>query len=141
MRLRSLVVAQQGNGTMTSDARSERNLVGKGRGGATDWIAYRLNSFAVLGLFAWLIAALVMLPDFSYEAVRGWLAHPLNSVLMVLLVVVTFWHSHFGIKEVIDDYVHRPFGQAVSMAALHAFTFFGGAFAIWSVLRVALAAA
>lgn len=126
---------------MTSDVRSERNLVGKGRGGATDWIAMRLNSFAVLGLFAWLLSALVLLPDFSYQSVREWLAHPLNSVLMVLLVIMTFWHSHYGIKEVIDDYVHRPFGQAVSMAALYSFTIFGGAFAVWAVLRVALAAA
>jgi succinate dehydrogenase / fumarate reductase, membrane anchor subunit len=125
---------------MTSDVRSERNLVGKGRGGASDWIAVRLNSFAVLGLFAWLLTALFLLPNFSYESVREWLGHPLNSVLMVLLVVMTFWHSHYGIKEVIDDYVHRPFGQAVSMAALYTFTIFGGAFAVWAVLRVALTA-
>jgi succinate dehydrogenase / fumarate reductase, membrane anchor subunit len=124
--------------TMTSDLRMEKQLSGKGRGGAKDWIAVRLNSFALIALFGWLLTALFLLQDFSYETVTDWLRHPLNSVMMILLIIMSFWHVQYGLKEVIDDYVHQPFGQAVTIAASYTFTIFTGAFGIWAVVRIAL---
>ncbi|MEQ5789372.1 succinate dehydrogenase, hydrophobic membrane anchor protein [Erythrobacter sp. NFXS35] len=123
---------------MARQARSADRLVGKGRGGAKDWIAVRLNSFALLALYAWLLAALVLLPDLSYDTVRDWLRRPLNSVMMILLIIVSFWHTKYGLKELIDDYVLQPFPQAVCIAAMYAFTIFGAAFGVWSVARIAL---
>jgi succinate dehydrogenase / fumarate reductase membrane anchor subunit len=127
---------------MVDRVREGRQLVGKGRGGARDWIAVRLNSLALVLLYAWLLVSLVLLlPDFSYEAARGWLRHPLNAVMMILLIVLSFWHAKYGLKEVIDDYVHRPFPQAAAIVALNAFALFGAAFGVWAVVRVALASA
>ena len=127
---------------MAGKVRGERELVGRGRGGARDWIAVRLNSLALVMLYAWLITALLLLPsDLSYAAVRAWLRNPLNAVLMILLIVLSFWHAKYGLKEVIDDYVHRPVAQAASIIALNAFVLFGTAFGVWAVARIALSPA
>ncbi|WP_296719230.1 succinate dehydrogenase, hydrophobic membrane anchor protein [Erythrobacter sp.] len=113
----------------------------KGRSGghvANHWIAVRLNSLALLALYTWLMTALFLLPDLSFAGVRGWLRHPLNSVLMILLIGVSFWHSKDGLMEVIDDYVHQPVARAISIAALYTFIVGGALFGIWAVARIAL---
>jgi succinate dehydrogenase / fumarate reductase, membrane anchor subunit len=123
---------------MARQARGKEELVGKGRGGAKDWIAVRLNSLALLFFYSWLLISLLLLPDFSYAVVRNWLGQSMNSVLMVLLIAMSFWHVKFGLKELIDDYVHQPFSQAVALTATYAFVIFGTAFGIWSVARISL---
>lgn len=127
---------------MANRVRGERDIVGKGRGGARDWIAVRLNSLALILLYAWLLVSLMLLlPDVNYAAAREWLRHPLNALMMILLIGLSFWHSKYGLKEVIDDYVHSPFPQAACIVALNAFVLFGAGFGIWAVARVALAPA
>lgn len=123
------------------DTGKATRALGPGEGGAKDFIAVRLNSLALMLLYAWLLTALVLLPDLSYRVVTDWLRHPLNAVLMLLLIVITFWHVKYGLQELIDDYVHTPVNRAVSMAMMYAFAVFGAAFAGWSVARIALAPA
>lgn len=124
------------------NSRRDTRKLGPGEGGAEEFLAVRLNSFALLVLYAWLLTALVLLlPDLSYRAVTGWLRHPVNAVLMILLIGLTFWHVKYGLQELIDDYVHAPVSRAVSIGAMYTFTLVGAVYALWSVARVALAPA
>ena len=47
------------------------------------------------------------MPGADYNAVRSWLAQPLNSILMILLIVSVLHHSQLGIQVVVEDYVHN----------------------------------
>lgn len=124
------------------DTREETRPLGPGAGGAEDFIAVRLNSLALVVLYAWLLTALVLLlPDLSHAKVTDWLRHPVNSVMMILLIAMSFWHVKYGLAELIDDYVHAPLNRALAIAANYAFTGVGALFAVWSVMRIALAAA
>lgn len=123
------------------DTGKETRALGPGAGGAEDFIAVRLNSMALVVLYAWLLTALVLLlPDFGYAKVTAWLRHPLNSIMMILLIGMTFWHVKYGLDELIDDYVHAPLNRALAISANYAFTGVGALVAIWSVMRVAFAA-
>lgn len=112
--------------------------LGPGKGGASDFIAVRLNSMALIVLSAWFLTALLLLPDLSYPVVTRWLAHPLNALMMIAFIAVTCWHSKYGFQEVIDDYVHSPVGRAIAISAMYVFTTGAAAFGIWSVARIAL---
>ena len=57
-----------------------------------------------LGL--WFAISLLGLPNGDYSAVRSWLAKPLNSILMILLIASVLHHSQLGIQVVVEDYVH-----------------------------------
>jgi succinate dehydrogenase / fumarate reductase membrane anchor subunit len=107
-----------------------------GKGGAGDWIVVRLNSFALLVVFSWLLASLLMLPDLGHATVLGWLRHPLNSVLMIALVLLSFQHSHYGLKEVMDDYVHEAGAKVTLTFLLYTFTLLGASFGVWFVMMV-----
>ena len=121
------------------DTRHETRSLGPGKGGAEDYVAVRLNSMALLVLYAWFLTALVLLlPDLSHRAVTGWLRHPFNAVMMILLIGVSFWHVKYGLQELIDDYVHAPVNRALAIGAMYTFTLVGALYALWSVARIAL---
>ncbi|ASJ89580.1 succinate dehydrogenase, hydrophobic membrane anchor protein [Porphyrobacter sp. CACIAM 03H1] len=121
------------------DTRHETHRLDPGKGGAEDFIAVRLNSLALIVLYAWLLTAIVLLlPDLSHRAVTGWLRHPLNALLMVLLIGLTFWHVKYGLNELIDDYVHAPVARIASLATMHTLTWTGALFALISLARIVL---
>lgn len=120
------------------ETRKDTSQLGPGKGGAGDFVAVRINSLALMLLYAWLLTAIVLLPNLSYPVVAGWLRHPLNAVMMILLIGVSFWHVKYGLHELIDDYVHTPLSRALGIAAIHAFTIVGTVFGVWSVARIAL---
>lgn len=85
--------------------------LGPGKGGASGFIAVRLNAMALIVLSAWFLTALVLLPDLSYPVLTLWLVHPLNALTLIASIAITCWHCVFTI------------GAA--------------AFGIWSVARIA----
>lgn len=123
------------------NTRRETRQLEPGKGGAREFIAVRINSMALLLLYAWLLTAIMLLPDLSYQTVTLWLRHPLNALMMILLIGMSFWHVKYGLHELIDDYVHSPLNRALSITALYAFTIIGTAYGVWSVARTALAPA
>lgn len=113
-----------------------------GKGGAEDFIAVRWNSLALVVLYAWLLTALVLLlPDLSHARVTDWLQHPLNTLLMLLLIGTSFWHVRYGLDELIDDYVHAPLGRNVARTVSVTLCTVGGLFAGLCVLRIVFAPA
>lgn len=121
-----------------------KTAVGRVRGlgsahkGAGDWIAVRINSMMLIFFYIWLTATLLLLPDLSYDRVRHWLHSPMNSILMTLNILTTFWHIKYGLKEVADDYVHSKAGQFACILLIDAFVFGAGACAIWAIIKIAL---
>lgn len=112
--------------------------LGPGKGGASAFIAVRLNSMALVLLSAWLMTALFLLPDLSHRTLTGWLAHPFNAIMMIALIGITCWHTKHGFQEVIDDYVHAPLGRTLWISAMYVFTIGAAALGAWSVARIAL---
>lgn len=120
------------------DTSKATRQLGPGKGGAREFLAVRINSMALLLLYGWLLTAIVLLPDLSYAMVAKWLGHPLNALMMILLIGMSFWHVKYGLHELIDDYVHSPLNRALSITAMYAFTIIGAAYGVWSVARIAL---
>lgn len=124
------------------DTRRATRRLPPGGGGAEEFIAVRWNSLALVVLYAWLLTALVLLlPDLSHARVSGWLPHPLNTLLMLLLIAESFRHVKYGLDELIDDYLHAPLGRAVAKAANKTACIVAGVFGVLSVLRIAFGTA
>ena len=117
----------------------KKTRLGPGQGGGDAWVLVRLNSFGLLVLFAWLLTSLLILPNLEYETALAWLRQPINSILMILLIVLTFQHSHYGLKEVIDDYVHEAGAKTALTFLLYAFSLIGTLFGVWWVLTIRFA--
>ena len=114
-----------------------RGLGPAGHGGG-DWWAVRLNSMALLLLSAWLITALLRMPQVNHATVVEWLRDPLVAAPMLLFVATNFWHINKGLREVIDDYVHEEGGRVFWITALSFFVYGGASLAAVCVLKIAL---
>ena len=120
--------------------------LGSAKEGTEHWWAQRLTAVALVILGIWFAAALVAglgsgTDQWSQAAVRRWLAQPINSVLMILLIVSGLYHALLGLQVVIEDYVHQ---HAVKIFALVACRFIHIALAVaavFSVVRISLGAA
>ena len=126
-----------GNGTSIGKVRG----LGSAHHGAHHWLVQRVTAVGNLVLTLWLATSFVLLPDMSHATISGWLAQPLPAIAMILLVVSTFWHARLGLQVLIEDYIQETGMKFGLLTLLNLAVIGGGAFAVFSVARLALGGA
>ncbi|MGB4107264.1 MAG: succinate dehydrogenase, hydrophobic membrane anchor protein [Alphaproteobacteria bacterium] len=101
------------------------------------WLILRFTAIAAIPLCIWFVLNILGLIGAPYEVFRAWLQSPVNAVLMIALIVVTFYHAMLGIHEILEDYVHAPGILKVSMTAKCIAFVALGAVCIYSIVKVA----
>ncbi|MBT8442769.1 MAG: succinate dehydrogenase, hydrophobic membrane anchor protein [Gammaproteobacteria bacterium] len=84
--------------------------LGSAKAGTGHWWAQRLTAVGLVPLTLWFIFSIVGMPHGNYEIVTAWMAEPVNSIGLILLVLTLIYHSSLGIQVVIEDYVHGAAG-------------------------------
>ena len=121
---------------------SLRSPIGRVRGlgsakeGTQHWWSQRVTAIALVPLVLWLVVSILSLRHAEYAAVVQWMGQPLNSALLILLIITLFYHAMLGVQVVIEDYVHT---EALKVGALLLAKFilmFLAAVAVIAVLRV-----
>jgi len=125
-----------GNGTSIGKVRG----LGSAHAGAHHWLVQRFTAVGNLVLMLWFVTSLLLLPNYDFATVTGWLSQPIPATAMILLVVSTFWHARLGLQVLIEDYVHDSGTKFGTITLLNLATIGGGAFAVFSVARLALSA-
>lgn len=113
--------------------------LGSAKGGSEHWWMQRLSAVALVPLGLWLVAALAGMPAYDYATVSSWIAGPLNSILLILLLLTMTYHSYLGVQVVVEDYVRGATKTVTLIASTLAHLFLGCA-GIYCVLRVGFGA-
>ena len=112
--------------------------LGSAKEGVGHWWHQRLTAVALVPLLLWFGFSVALLGTADYYTVIDWIAHPVNAVLMILVLAVGFWHGALGVQVVIEDYV----GTEWKKLALLIGTQFAAAVlalaGIYAVIRIAL---
>ena len=90
-------------------------------------------------LTLWFVIAIIALAGADRAAFVAWVSHPLPAVLLVLLLVATFYHSALGLQVVIEDYVENEalkFGLLIVMKLVSIVL---AALGIFAVLKLSFA--
>jgi succinate dehydrogenase / fumarate reductase membrane anchor subunit len=115
--------------------------LGAAKEGVSHWWAQRVTSVALVLLGLWFVSALLRMPTFSHEFVVNWISAPLNSVLLLLLIGTTVYHSKLGVQVVVEDYVTHH-GLKIATMMLITFAHVAvAALASFAVLRIAFGGA
>jgi succinate dehydrogenase / fumarate reductase membrane anchor subunit len=80
--------------------------LGSAKTGVEQWWRERVSALALVPLTVWFAASLIVHTGSDYATFVAWLRTPITSLLMVLLLVGTFYHAALGLQVVIEDYVH-----------------------------------
>ena len=81
--------------------------MGSAKSGTMHWWMQRVTAVALVPLSYWLIKLLDLSATASYEQAQSWLSKPLNTVGVLALIVVVFYHAGLGLRVVIEDYIGR----------------------------------
>jgi len=78
---------------------------------------------------------LVGLPQ---SAVAAWASNPVNTVLLLVLIVMTFHHMHLGLQVVCEDYVSNKWQMTLMILGAKSAALLLGLMASVAVLKLAL---
>jgi succinate dehydrogenase / fumarate reductase membrane anchor subunit len=126
-----------GNGTSIGRVRG----LGSSHKGTHDWLLARLTAVGNLVLIPFLLVSLVLLPAHDYSTVRTWMAQPIPSTAMLLIMINTISHARHGVQVMLEDYVHEEGGKIAAWLLVNIVPFAAAAFGIISVIRIALGGA
>ncbi len=125
------------NGIKTPLARA-RGL-GSAHGAAEHWWQERLTSIAAVPLVLWLACSVVNMPGWDYETFTSWLAAPVNAILMILTILVIFYHAALGSQVVVEDYIHNEGFKLFKLVGIKLYFFAATVACVFSVLKIAFA--
>jgi succinate dehydrogenase / fumarate reductase membrane anchor subunit len=120
-----------------------RRVLGAGsaKEGVHHWWQQRLTSVALVPLAVWFAVSLLALPSFDHPTVAAWMGQSPTALLLILLVLVATWHSHLGVRVVVEDYVPAPGARTVTLTLLSFLHALLAAAGVFAVLKVALGGA
>jgi succinate dehydrogenase / fumarate reductase, membrane anchor subunit len=122
---------------MRSELGRVRGL-GSAKSGVAHWWAERVTSIALVPLTIWFICAAVRLVGASHDEVLYWVASPVTVVLLICLLVTTFYHMQLGLQAVVEDYVHVDSARLILLLLIKAVCFLAALAGIVSVLKMGL---
>ena len=88
-----------------------RSTLGRARGmgaahsGMHHWRVERVTAIALVPLTVWFIYAVLHLLGAPQAAVHRFVANPVNTVLLLATVAMTFHHMQLGLQVVMEDYI------------------------------------
>ena len=111
--------------------------VGAG-GGLHHWWAERVTSIALVPLTIWFIYAMLQLVGAPYERVADWGKNPVNTALLLALIVMTFHHTHLGLQVILEDYVHDTALRRIMVLSIQAVCLLLGLMSSVAVIKLAV---
>jgi succinate dehydrogenase / fumarate reductase membrane anchor subunit len=111
---------------------------GSANSGTGHWWAQRVTAVALLILGGWFLYSLAHLDNFAHSALLDWAGRPFNSVTLLLLSLTLAWHSSLGLHEVLEDYVHDPSINVVSLRLNRIAHVILAIVAVAAILKIAL---
>ncbi len=111
----------------------EARGLGASHHGAAHWWVQRLTAIAMVPLMLWLVVGLAANSGASYAEAAAWLGGPVNSVVMVVMFGVLFYHASLGLQVILEDYVSH---KGVRLGLVIAVRFLAVVLAVSAIIAV-----
>ena len=112
--------------------------LGSAKSGLSHWWHQRLTAIAMVPI---MIASLILVAQIGmldYQGAIDLMANPLAATLLLLLVLVGFFHAALGLQVVIEDYVSNEGARMGLIITVKMISFALAVLSIVSILKVAL---
>ena len=110
--------------------------LGSAHAGSVSWLAQKVSAVVLALLFLWFAFSFASLYGKSFEEVLFWVGTPMNTVLLVVLVVAGIYHAIVGLQVLIEDYVSKTCQRIVILSAMRVILSVIGVAIVWAIIRV-----
>jgi succinate dehydrogenase / fumarate reductase membrane anchor subunit len=107
--------------------------LGSAKEGVEHWWRQRVTAVALVPLTLWFVIAVIDHVGADRAAFIDWVRQPMPAMLLILLIVATFYHAALGLQVVIEDYIH---GEAMRLTVLVAMRLLCVVFVVRGILAV-----
>ena len=114
--------------------------LGSAKEGVDHWWAQRVTALALVPLTLWFVIAIIELAGADRALFVDWVRQPLPAVLLVLLLIATFYHGALGLQVVIEDYVESEALRLGLLIVMRAAAILFAVRGIFAVLKLSLGA-
>ncbi len=111
--------------------------LGSAHEGVHHWLVERVTALAGIPLTLWLVWSVVHLQAWTYADFTAWQAEPVNAILMILSVIMMFYHAALGVQVILEDYVHAEAMKFTSLILCKLLFFAGAVACLFSILKIA----
>ena len=112
--------------------------LGSAKSGLSHWWHQRLTAIAMVPLMVASLVVVALIGQADYDSALALMANPLVATLLLILVLVGFFHAALGLQVVIEDYVSQE-GVRMSFIILVKMVLFAlAALSVLSILKLAL---
>lgn len=115
---------------------SKARGLGAAKEGHHHWKMQRISAIAAAPLVIWFVYSIVMLVNAPYEKSAHFLENPINVILMIFLIVVSFYHSILGLQVVVEDYVSCKAKRFVTLLLIKGTLIFLGATSVLAIIKM-----
>jgi succinate dehydrogenase / fumarate reductase membrane anchor subunit len=112
--------------------------LGSAKEGVEHWWLQRITAVALVPLGLWFVIAIIRLLGADVDDVRNWVGNPLPAILLVLLLIATFYHAALGLQVVIEDYVHAELTKLALLVVVRLACFALAVAGIFAVVSMAV---
>ena len=113
--------------------------LGSAKTGTTHFWHQRLTALLLIPLVLWIGFSLAALPV-DHGTLVGWIQQPWVSVVLVLLVIVTFYHAQLGLQVIIEDYISSHSRRTATLLLANLSCLLLGTIGVISVLKISFGA-
>src|ERR1700730_8466419 len=114
--------------------------LGSAKEGVEHWWRQRVTALALVPLVLWFVVSVIGLVGADRAALVAWVHRPMPAMLLILLLVATFYHAALGLQVVIEDYVHSEAMRLAAMLIMRLLCIIFAVRGIFAVLKLALGA-
>lgn len=114
--------------------------LGSAKEGVEHWWRQRTTALLLVPLTLWFVIAVIGLVGADRAALVAWLHNPMAAVLLILLIVATFYHAALGLQVVIEDYIHGEAAKLVTLLVMRLLCLLFVLRGVLAVLKLAFAA-
>lgn len=111
---------------------------GSAKSGTHHWWMQRVTSLALLPLTIWFIASLATSAGMTHLEAAAWIGHPVNAVLLLAMIGLTFHHTAAGLQVVLEDYAKPEWVKITAVLAVKAICALLALAAALAVFRLAV---
>jgi succinate dehydrogenase / fumarate reductase, membrane anchor subunit len=112
--------------------------LGSAKEGVEHWWMQRITAVALVPLTLWFAIAVIGLAGADLETVQNWVSRPLPAILLVLVLIASFYHMSLGLQVVVEDYVHTELAKLGIVIIVRLLCFALAVAGIFAVLSMAV---